>query len=172
MLLFLLYEITIKRREKYIMENVVILERHKPSDDTVNFEGKKYIWSGSKGNKVGSRTDSQEVFDYLSMFSTCLTDGELVISKANTDIQELKDNLYGIEDYEVNALTQEQVVTILKGTMKKMEAELNKITSETTKKFVLEVAKEIKVDNYNKQKFIKEWLGYELPIEDLFGDTE
>ena len=49
-----------------------------------------------------------------------------------------------------------------------MEAELNKITSETTKRFVLDVAREIKVENATKQKFLKDWLGLELSIEDIF----
>lgn len=148
--------------------NNVILERHKPSDYTVNFDGKRYVWAGAKGSKVGSRTVTSDVYDYLSMFTTCLTDGELIIAKKNANVEDLKEDLYGKEEYEVNALTREEVITILKGTMKKMESELNKVTSESTKRFVLEVAKEIKLDNYNKQKFIKEWIGYELSVEDLF----
>lgn len=148
--------------------NNVILERHKPSEYVVNHEGKRYVWAGSKGNKVGTRTVASEVFDYLSMFTTCFIDGELVISAKTPNAKEIKEEMYGKEEYEANALTKEEVITILKGNMKKMESELKKITSESTKKYVLDVAKEIKLDNYNKQKFIKEWIGYELSIEDLF----
>lgn len=148
--------------------NNVILERHKPSEYTVNFEGKRYIWAGSKGDKVGSRTVTSDLFDYLSMFTSCFTDGELVIGEKTPNAKELKEDMYGKEEYEANALTKKEVVSLLKGTQKKMETELNKITSDSTKKYVIDVAKEIGLDNYNKQKFLKEWIGYELSIEDLF----
>ena len=39
---------------------------------------------------------------------------------------------------------------------------------ECTKRFVLDVAKEIKIESAAKQRFIKEWLGTELTIEELF----
>ena len=49
-----------------------------------------------------------------------------------------------------------------------MESELNKIKLDSTKRFVLDVAKEIKIESAAKQRFIKEWLGTELTIEELF----
>ena len=53
-----------------------------------------------------------------------------------------------------------------------MEKELNKITSQTTKDFVLSVAQEIGLDSATKQSFIKEWLGSALSIEELFSKEE
>ena len=49
-----------------------------------------------------------------------------------------------------------------------MESELNKIKTDSTKRFVLEVAREIGLESSAKQRFIKEWLGTELTIEELF----
>ena len=48
------------------------------------------------------------------------------------------------------------------------EAELKKIEIDSTKRFVLEVAREIKLESAAKQRFIKEWLGTQLTIEELF----
>ena len=49
-----------------------------------------------------------------------------------------------------------------------MEKELNKITSQSTKEFVLQVAKEIKIDSLTKQKILKNWIGSQLSVEELF----
>ena len=49
-----------------------------------------------------------------------------------------------------------------------MTSELEKVTSDSTKRFVYEVAKEIELESSAKQKFIKEWLGTQLTIEELF----
>lgn len=49
-----------------------------------------------------------------------------------------------------------------------MKSALEKITSFSTKQFVLDIAKEMKISNVNKQKFLKDWYGTDLPLEDLF----
>ena len=147
----------------------VILERHKVGDYIINFENKSYIIPSSKGNIIGKKEVPYSVYEYLTMFTSCFKDGELVIKpKDENEKEELLEDLYGKEEYEVNALTKEEVAKLLTGNLKKMESELKKITSDTTKRFVLDVAKEIKMENANKQRFIKEWLGLELPIEDIF----
>lgn len=146
----------------------VLLERHKVGDYIINFENKSYIIPGSKGNIIGKKEVPYSVYEYLTMFTDCFKDGELVIKVEKKEDEELLEDFYGKEEYELNALTKEEVVKLLSGNLKKMESELNKITSETTKRFVLDVAKEIKIQNATKQKFIKEWLGLELPIEDIF----
>ena len=147
----------------------VILERHKVGDYIINFENKSYIIPSSKGNIIGKKEVPYSVYEYLTMFTSCFKDGELVIKpKDENEKEELLEDLYGKEEYEVNALTKEEVAKLLTGNLKKMESELKKITSDTTKRFVLDVAKEIKIENANKQRFIKEWLGLELPIEDIF----
>lgn len=147
----------------------VILERHKVGDYIINFENKSYIIPGSKRNIIGKKEVPYSVYEYLTMFTSCFKDGELVIkAKDEKEKEELLEDFYGKEEYEINALTKEEVTKLLTGNLKKMESELKKITSDTTKRFVLDVAKEIKIENANKQRFIKEWLGLELPIEDIF----
>ena len=66
----------------------------------------------------------------------------------------------------------EEVKKLLEGNFKKMEAEFNKIDVDTTKKFVLDVAREIKLESAAKQRFIKEWIGSGLTIEELFPVEE
>ena len=146
----------------------VLLERHKVGDYIINFENKSYIIPGSKGKIIGKKEVPYSVYEYLTMFTDCFKDGELIIKVERKEDEELLEDFYGKEEYELNALTKEEVIKLLSGNLKKMESELNKITSETTKRFVLDVAKEIKIQNATKQKFIKEWLGLELPIEDIF----
>lgn len=146
----------------------VILERHKIGDYVINFENKSYIVPGSKGKIIGKKDVPYTVYEYLTMFTDCFKDGELIIQAKTDEEKELLQDFYGKEDYEVNALTKEEVIKLLSGNLKKMESELNKINSPTTKRFVLDVAKEIKVENATKQRFLKEWLGLELPIEDIF----
>lgn len=151
-------------------EKNIILERHKSNSYTVIHPEtkRKYTWAGCKGSRVGSRAIPEEVYNYLADFTTCFSKGELIISPKNSEVEELKNELTDIEEYENNAMSKDDVIALLKGNMKKMEAELNKVTSATTKKFVMEVAKEIKLENSSKQKFLKEWTGSKLSIEDLF----
>lgn len=149
----------------------VILERHKIGDYIINFESKSYIIPGSKGKIIGTKEVPYSVYEYLTMFTDCFKDGELVIQVKTNDEKELLSDFYGKEEYEANALKKDDIVKLLSGNLKKMESELNKITSNTTKRFVLDVAKEIKVENATKQRFLKEWLGLELPIEDIFKDN-
>ncbi len=146
----------------------VVLERHKVGNYIINFENKSYIIPGSKGQIVGKKEVPYSVYEYLTMFTDCFKDGELVIQAKTNEEKELLNDFYGKEEYEANALTKEEVTSLLKGNLKKMEAELSKVTSDTTKRFVLDVAKEIKIENATKQKFLKEWLGLELSIEDIF----
>lgn len=147
----------------------VILERHKLGDYVVNYENKTYIVPSSRGTIIGKKEVPFSVYEYLTMFTSCFKDGELIIqAKSKEEKEELLEDIYGKEEYESNALTKEEVIKLLSGNLKKMESEFKKITSETTKSFVLDVAKEIKLENATKQRIIKEWLGLELSIEDIF----
>lgn len=146
----------------------IILARHKNTQYTVNFEGKKYVWAGSKGDLISRREVSRELYDWLSMFTTTFKAGELVLDKKNENIEELKTNILEVEEYEANALSRADIKKLLEGNFKKMEAELNKIENDSTKRFVLEVARECKIESAAKQRFIKEWLGTGVSIEELF----
>ena len=146
----------------------VILARHKSTDYTVKYENKKYVWAGSRGNIISRKEIPYDVYEWLTMHTLTLRNGELVLDKANEKIEELKENIYEIEEYEVNSISKEEIKKILEGNFKKMESELKKITADSTKRFVLDVAREIGLESSAKQKFLKEWLGTELTIEELF----
>lgn len=146
----------------------VLLERHKHTGYVVNYEGKRYEWSGAKNGIVGRKEVPVDVYDWLSMFTTCFTKGELVVNIKKEEDKELIENINGKEEYEANALTKEQVEAMLSGNLNKLKKELDKITSKTTKQFVLEIAKEVGIENANKRIMIKEWLGSELSTDELF----
>lgn len=146
----------------------VILARYKNTDFTVNYENKRYVWAGSKGNIISKKEVPLDVYEWLAMQTTTMSSGELVLDSSNENLEELKENIYEIEEYEVNSISKEDIAKLLNGNFKKMESELNKIETDSTKRFVLAVAREIGLESAPKQKFIKEWLGTELTIEELF----
>nr|DAK91779.1 MAG TPA: hypothetical protein [Caudoviricetes sp.]DAV35996.1 MAG TPA: hypothetical protein [Caudoviricetes sp.] len=149
------------------MEKVTLL-RHRGTEYVVNYENKKYVWPPSKGNIISKRDVPMDVYEWLTSYTTAFRFGELVLDKTNENIDELKEHIYEIEDYEANSISKDEIKKILEGNFKKMESELNKIKLDSTKRFVLDVAKEIKIESAAKQRFIKEWLGTELTIEELF----
>lgn len=152
------------------MEEKITLIRYSNIPFTVNYDNKKYVWAGSKGNIVSKKAIPIEVYDFLTSFTTTFEDGELVVDENSELAKELVENIVDKEAYENNAISKEDLIKILNGNINKMKSELEKITCDTTKRFVLATAKEIKVSNANKQKFIKEWLGSTLSIEDLFEE--
>ena len=149
------------------MEKVTLL-RHRGTEYVVNYENKKYVWPPSKGNIISKRDVPMDVYEWLTSSTTAFRFGELVLDKTNENIDELKEHIYEVEDYEANSISKDEIKKILEGNFKKMESELNKIKLDSTKRFVLDVAKEIKIESAAKQRFIKEWLGTELTIEELF----
>ena len=149
------------------MEKVTLL-RHRGTEYVVNYENKKYVWPPSRGNVISKRDVPMDVYEWLTSYTTAFRFGELVLDKTNENIDELKERIYEIEDYEANSISKDEIKKILEGNFKKMESELNKIKLDSTKRFVLDVAKEIKIESAAKQRFIKEWLGTELTIEELF----
>lgn len=149
------------------MEKVTLV-RQKPGQYTVNYENKRYVWAGSKGNVVSKKDVPRDVYDWLTMFTSTFSRGELVLEEKQENIEELKEQIFEQEEYEANSISKEEIIKILNGNFKKMESELKKIETESTKKFVLEVAREIELESAAKQKFIKEWLGTALTIEELF----
>ena len=149
------------------MEKVTLL-RHRGTEYVVNYENKKYVWPPSKGNIISKRDVPMDVYEWLTSYTTAFRFGELVLDETNENIDELKEHIYEIEEYEANSISKDEIKKILEGNFKKMESELNKIKLDSTKRFVLDVAKEIKIESAAKQRFIKEWLGTELTIEELF----
>lgn len=149
------------------MESVVLI-RNKNIPYTVNYEGKRYVWAGSKGTIVSKKSVPLDVYDYLASFTSTFQNGDLVVDPKSEQAQELEDNILDKEAYTVNGMSKDEVIELLKGNFKKMECELNKVTSDSTKRFVMSVAKEIKIANSTKQKFLKDWVGNTLSIEDIF----
>ena len=149
------------------MKKVTLL-RHRGTEYVVNYENKKYVWPPSRGNIISKKDVPMDVYEWLTSYTTAFRFGELVLDETNENIDELKEHIYEIEHYEVNSISKDEIKKILEGNFKKMESELNKIKLDSTKRFVLDVAKEIKIESAAKQRFIKEWLGTELTIEELF----
>lgn len=146
----------------------VILARYKNTDYTVNYENKRYVWYGSKGNIISKKEVPIDVYEWLTMHTYTFQNGELVLDGTNENLEELKENIYEIDEYNANAISKEDIIKLLNGNFKKMEAEFKKIEIDSTKRFVLAVAREINLESSAKQRFIKEWLGTELTIEELF----
>lgn len=146
------------------------LARYKNTPYIVNFEKKKYTWAGCKGKSVSIKEVSDELVDFLTMQTKAFENGELTILDIdkNEEAKEYVDNMLEKEKYEANSISKEELITLLTGNYKKMEKELNKITSQSTKDFVLSIAQEIGLDSATKQSFIKEWLGSQLSTEELF----
>ena len=156
------------------MEEKVILERHKKREYIVWHEGKRYFWAAAKGSIISKVPVPRATYDYLAMSTNCFKNGELLIGQVNSPelVEELKEEIFEKEEQEANSLTREEVEKMLKGSIPAMKEGLEKITSETTKVFVMDIAKEIKINNATKQKALKEWFGTELPTEDLFETEE
>lgn len=154
------------------MEEQIILERHRPTPYVVNFENKRYEWLGAKNGVPSSKKVSREVYDFIAMGSSTLESGKLVLSKKMDKeyTEELKEEIADVEKYVNNALTKEEIEKMLKGNLKTMEKAFSEIEDFGTKQFIYKIAKELKIENANKQKMIKELIGSELSIEELFGE--
>lgn len=157
----------------------VLLARQRKGDYVVNYDNKKYVWQGIKGNLVTKKEVPMEVFDFLQSGTACFQNGELVLmAKDNKEeskeaLNELKENIPYVDEYEANTHSKEEIIALITGNVNKMKAELNKITSKSEKRFVMEIAKELYVggelDSSAKQKFLVEtFIGSKLSVEDYF----
>ena len=154
----------------------VMLARQRMGSYTVNYENKKYKWQGVKGEIVFKREVPEDVFDYLQSATTTFQDGELVIlakdKSQKEEVEEMIENIPDADLYKANTHSKEEIVTLLKGNMKKMESELKKITSVTEKRFVIDIAKELvannELDSASKRELIIKWHGTKLSVADFF----
>ncbi|MBM7835740.1 hypothetical protein [Clostridium sardiniense] len=154
------------------MEEQIILERHRQNPYTVNYENKKYEWLGARNGVPSVKKVPREVYDFIAMGTSALESGKLVLGKKISDElkKDLLEEIPDVEKYEKNALTKEEVEKMLKGNLKSLEKAFSEIEEAATKQFIYKVAKEIKIENANKQKMIKDLLGSGLSIEELFGE--
>lgn len=105
------------------------------------------------------------------MSTTCLSKGSLVVVE-DKDKEELNYTT-DLEQLTNNVHTREEIEKILTGNYKAMEKKLNEITSVDEKKFVLEVAKELKIDSSTKRAFIVKWAGIEgLSTDEIFSSED
>lgn len=129
---------------------------------------RQYTWNGSRNGRVDIKDVPRDVVDWLSMNSACFNNGELVIVKdeKNEEVtEEIKEGIIEREVYENNTHTPEEIKKLLEGNINKMKAELKKITIDSEKHFVIEVANEIKEDLTNgKTSFLSEWMGVDSSI--------
>lgn len=143
------------------MEKTIKLARYRTTPYThnhvTNGGTKKYEWAGATDRKVDVKAIPEEVFDWMTMNSVCFSKGELVIVEED---ETLVENIVDVEEYKNNTHTKDEITKILQGNLQKMKKELEKITVDSEKKFVLSVAQELKEDlAQGKVKFLSEWLG-------------
>lgn len=154
-------------------EKMINVSRYRDGEYTINYmmNGRPvtYKWAGSQGNKIDTKPIPEYVIDWLIMSTTAIKNGSLVIEKDEASKEIIKNIGYEEEVKDV-VHTREEVETILKGNINKMKSELNKITNQTEKDFVINIAQEMKIDSVGKREFLAEWM--EISVEMLFANEE
>ena len=154
-------------------EKMINVSRYRDSEYTINYDmnGRllTYRWAGSQGNKIDTKPVPDHVVDWLVMSTSAISNGSLVIEKDELS-KEIIENI-GYEDEIKNVVhTREEVEKILGGAINKMKSELKKITNQTEKDFVINVAQDMKIDSVGKRDFLAEWMG--LDVNMLFHNEE
>jgi hypothetical protein len=128
---------------------------------------KRYEWSGIKGDKVDIKSLPEEVVQWLLMNSCCFRDGDLKVIEDTPEAKEVVENIDEIDKYKSNTHSRDEVIKLLNGNYKKLEAELKKMNSDE-KRFFADTAVEIKLDSATKQRLIADSLN--IPVDILFED--
>ncbi|ETT49345.1 hypothetical protein BSK66_26735 [Paenibacillus odorifer] len=154
------------------MQETVKIARYRNVPYKVNYKvngggTQVYSWRESKGDSFQVLNVPEEVVEWLALETHAFTDGELVIVDENDPMINLIDNH---ESYKNNSHTRDEIVKFLSGNVKTLKEELKKISDDGEKRFVVNVAKEIKIDSITKQKAIAEWAN--MSIELLFDEDE
>lgn len=155
------------------MEKMIKVARYRNTPYIFNFVTnggtKRYEWVGSKGDRIDVKSLPVEAVNWLMMHSLCFKRGELVIIEDTEDAKEIVENLGDeLEEYKLNINTKEEIIKNLNGNFMKMKKWLEGVTVDSEKKFVIEIAKELKDDLAGgKLKFIAEWA--DVPQDILFG---
>lgn len=154
------------------MTEKIKLENHRLSDYYLNYisadKVKSYHFPGAVNGRASSKLVDKDIVENLTMTSDCFKNGDLIIVGDTEVVEDVKEGIADIEQYEANALTREKALSILQGNANKMKAELNKVTSQDSKAFVIDLAKEIKLDSNAKLTFLAEWFG--VKKSDLFDE--
>lgn len=146
---------------------MIKIARYRNIPYTVNYKTENgirpYLWSGSKSNFIDKKDIPEEVVNWLLSSTSCFSEGELVIVDETEETTEMLEMIDDIDAYKNNTHTKDEIVSILEGTAANMKTELSGITIQGEKKFIVEIAKELKIDSSAKLKWISEWSG--VPIE-------
>ncbi|MFF3149206.1 hypothetical protein ACFVRU_47755 [Streptomyces sp. NPDC057927] len=146
------------------MDEMIKLERLRKAPYFVNYKtqqgnNKTYNWSGVRGKQRSITSVPREVYDWLTLESYCFRNGELVVAKDEPKKAEVEEFISDVEEYKNNSHSEDEIKKLLTGNINKMKSELNKITSDTEKRFVFDVMDEIKGELSNgKTDFIKQWV--------------
>lgn len=151
------------------MQDKIKLARYRNTSYFVRYNAdgsnRQYIWNGSKNGKAEIKEVPIEVVQWLQMNSICFDKGELVIVDETDESKEIKDGIVEIETYENNTHTKEDIEKLLTGNINKLKAELKKITVDSEKQFVIDVAISLK-DDLTKGKLdaLADWMGIDSSI--------
>jgi len=132
------------------MSGNVKLARYRNTSYFVKYTGngqeRQYTWSGNKNGRPDIKEVPREVVDWLTMNTLCFDKGQLVIVEDEAVVKEIKDTISEVETYENNTHTHEDIVKLLQGNINKLKSELKKITVDSEKQFVIDVANTLKDD--------------------------
>lgn len=153
-------------------EKMIKVSRYRIGDYTVNYNENgrllTYRWAGSQPNRVDTKKIPEYVVNWLMMNTNALTNGNLVIEE-DKESKEIIENIDNDDKYKDNIHTREEIEELLTGNFTKAKKEeLNKITNQAEKDFVINVAQELKIDSVSKREFLADWVGIDVNM--LFQD--
>lgn len=151
------------------MNETVKLARYRNTSYFVKYTGngmeRQYSWSGNKNGRPDIKPVPREVVDWLTMNSKCFDRGQLVIVEDNEVVNDIKDAISEVEVYENNTHTRDEIVKLLTGNINKLKAELKKITVDSEKQFVVDIANELKEDlTKGKLDAVADWMNVDSSI--------
>lgn len=151
----------------------VTLENHSYIGYVYNYmEGdrlvKAYEWKPIKGKIVDKKTMPEEHFLNLLQVGNAVQSGRLVI--VDDENKEEAMEAFETEEYEKNAITREEAINMLNGTVANLKKVLAEITNPSTLQFIADVCKAEKIDSVSKQKAIAQALNKATDV--VFGDDE
>jgi ribosome-interacting GTPase 1 len=153
-------------------EKMIKVSRYRIGDYTVNYNENgrllTYRWAGSQPNRIDTKEIPEHVVNWLVMNTNALTNGNLVIEE-DEDSKDIIENIDNDDTYKNNIHTRKEIEKLLTGNFTKAKKEeLNKITNQAEKDFVINVAQELKIDSVSKREFLADWV--DMDVNMLFQD--
>ena len=152
----------------------VKVERRRKGSFFVNFPRgngmyDRYMWNGAKANYKDIKEIPADVVNWLAHQTSTLADGHLVVveeENMSQEAQQVVENIKEeVKDIDTKTHTYEEIKELLTGHLtNEKKATLSKIETREEKEFVLEVAKDMKLDSVVKQKFIAEMLDVDVDM--------